>query len=422
MSWITGFRAWLRRRRRTRAAKKQKAMLREFVYLDEVSVFSLIASRLGPVATEFTETERASLKAEVAGVGGSSELGSQVLRKSTVQTTFKELYELEINSFAMRPVSENQRPPKVSIMNELISQKEILSADGWIVDPAKLARGQLLEVEVQLEAEDIFRVSSVVSAILEIIETNPEMFGVENKNVAQAKAVGRVLEKLLVGLVPLRGLAVDYEVLKQIKRPLYLVGVADQTLFWKDVRRILFSNARFRVLCRLAQNDIQNSWTPVKLAHILDLIRPGLGKEVDNLGSVVLASMVNASKTEQNTDRKKLMRDALIGYAKLLAEHHGQTISDNELSQAALLSEKQCNSFGSLEERRNAFDAIATFLSARLQLEWDRVVIAQYRAVALVDAGLDLSGKATSLGLADSTSPDVSEKRFLDSEFVAIYW
>jgi len=418
-------------------------MLREFVYLDEVSVFSLIASRLGPVATEFTETERASLKAEVAGVGGSSELGSQVLRKSTVQTTFKELYELEINSFAMRPVSENQRPPKVSIMNELISQKEILSADGWIVDPAKLARGQLLEVEVQLEAEDIFRVSSVVSAILEIIETNPEMFGVENKNVAQAKAVGRVLEKLLVGLVPLRGLAVDYEVLKvdarewivhrnllkglsetetQIKRPLYLVGVADQTLFWKDVRRILFSNARFRVLCRLAQNDIQNSWTPVKLAHILDLIRPGLGKEVDNLGSVVLASMVNASKTEQNTDRKKLMRDALIGYAKLLAEHHGQTISDNELSQAALLSEKQCNSFGSLEERRNAFDAIATFLSARLQLEWDRVVIAQYRAVALVDAGLDLSGKATSLGLADSTSPDVSEKRFLDSEFVAIYW
>ncbi|MCU1267571.1 MAG: hypothetical protein JWM21_3889 [Acidobacteria bacterium] len=418
-------------------------MLREFVYLDEISVFSLIASRLGPVATEFTETERASLKAEVAGAGGSYELGSQVLRKSTVQTTFKELYELEMNSFAMRPITEKQRPPKVNSLNDLMYQREILAAEGWIVDPSKLARGQLLEVEVQLEAEDIFRVSSVVSAILEIIETNPEMFGVENKNVAQAKAVGRVLEKLLVGLVPLRGLAVDYMVLKfddrewivhrnllkalseteaLSTRPLYLVGVADQTLFWKDVRRILFANARFRVLCRLAQNDIQNSWTPVKLAHILDLIRPGLGKEVDNLGSVVLASMVNASKTEQNTDRKKLMRDALIGYAKLLADHQGQTISDNELSQAGLLSEKQCNSFGSLEERRNAFDSIATFLSARLNLELDRIVIAQYRAVALVDAGLDLSGKPTSLGLADSTSPDVSEKRFLDSEFVAIYW
>ncbi len=36
-------------------------------------------------------------------------------------------------------------------------------------------------------------------------------------------------------------------------RPLYVVGVAEQGLFWKDLSRVLFSGARFRVLVRVGQ-------------------------------------------------------------------------------------------------------------------------------------------------------------------------
>jgi hypothetical protein len=444
LSLITRFRAWVRQRRRKQAAKSHKAVLREFVYLDEVSIYSLIASRLGPVATEFTETERASLKAEVAGAGSSAETGSQVLRKSTVQTTFKELYELEMNSFAIWPTYEKLKLPKINHIDDLMAMKEVLLADGWIIDPEKLARGQLLEIEVQLEAEDIFRVSSVVSAVLEIIEANPEMFGFDSSKMAQAKAFGLILEKLLVGLVPISGQATDYEIVRLEEKewivhrkllnelsgielsstyPLYVVGVAEQVLFWKDVRRILFSKARFRILCRLAQNGIQPSWTPVKLVHILDLVVPGLSNQVDSLGSVVLASMVNASKTDQNTDRKRLMRDALIGYATLLAGHYGKSITENDLSLSGLLSEQQCNSFGSQEERRKAFNEIATFIRGRFNLEMEPMDVAQFRAVALMDAGLDLLGQPMSLAASTDAPGSVSsEKRFLDTEFVAIYW
>lgn len=50
--------AWVARRRRRRAARQlEGAPLREFVYLDEVSVYSLVASRMGSVATEHTATE-----------------------------------------------------------------------------------------------------------------------------------------------------------------------------------------------------------------------------------------------------------------------------------------------------------------------------------------------------------------------------
>lgn len=54
-----GLSQWYRRRRRQRAFRKHSD-LREFIYLDDVSVFSLIASQLGPVATEFTNTEATS--------------------------------------------------------------------------------------------------------------------------------------------------------------------------------------------------------------------------------------------------------------------------------------------------------------------------------------------------------------------------
>ena len=388
-----------------------KAPLREFVYLDEVSVFSLLASRTGPIATEITKTEAFSLKSDAGGILGSSvETGSQVLRKSTIQTIFKELYELEKASLAIRPMDEALKPPAVATVNDLMVMRPMLMAEGWVIDPEKLVRGRLLEVEVQLEAEDIFRVREVISAVLEIIEENPAMFGIDpGSHIALVKSFGRMLEKLLVGLVPVSGYAIDHEVvrlqerewivhrkiLNQLseteqlqRRPLYVVGVAEQPLFWRDVRRILFSKARFRVLCRLAEDGIQHSWRPVKLAHVLDLVVPGLGNQIDTLGAGVLASIIRAGKTEPRIDRQQQMREALVYYARLFAERSGQSITEQELVDAGLLTEQQCNSYGGLMERREAFNAITTFLIQRFGIEREPMIIAEYRAEALEKAGL----------------------------------
>jgi hypothetical protein len=415
-------------------------------------VYSLIASRLGPIATEFTDTEKASLKVEVpSSFSGGVDIGSQVLRKSIVQTTFKEFYELEMDAFAMRPIKDDQKLPEINNLNDLMTKKEVLMTGGWIIEPEKLVRGQLLEVEVQLEAEDIFSVNEVISAFLEIFEEDFEMFGLDTGGgLIQVEAVGRILKNLLVGLVPIRGQATDYGIVEFEKkewivhrklleelpetelpssRPLYVVGVAERSLFWKDIRRILFSKTRFRVLCRLTQVGLQDSWTPVKLAHVLDLVIPGLGNQIDALGSGVLASMGKTRHTNQSVERKQqLMHNALITYAKLLADHYHRGITTQDLSEVGLLSKQYCNSFASQKERREAFDAIATFLLGRFDLEREPSVVAQYRTDALINAGMDFSGQPMPLLVSDDVpSDDVlvaapSEERFLDSEFVAIYW
>jgi hypothetical protein len=422
-------------------------MLREFVYLDEVSVYSLIASRLGPIATDFTETETASLKIEAPGsIGGSAEIGSQVLRKSIVQTTFKELYELEMRSFAIRPIQECQKPPRILDLGDPMAGMDVSAVDGWILDPDTLTRGQLLEIEVQLEAEDVFRMSAVVSAVLEIIEEDSELVEpAPPDRLIQAKSANRILGKLLAGLVPIRGYSTEYVVVSfgakewivhrrfldtlptakvHSQRPLCVVGVAEESLFWKDIRRVLFSKAHYRVLCRITQDGLQDSWTPVKLADVLDSVAPGLGDQINLSGSGVLASMARTSKTGQSAELKRqLMHRALVYYATSLTGHYGRSITAQDLSAAGLLSEQHCSTYSSQKERREAFDAVATFLLDRFGLEREPLVVAQYRAVALADAGLDFAGQPMPLVASDDIPSKMSpQERFLDSEFVAIYW
>jgi hypothetical protein len=305
MNLFTRLRVWLRRWRWKQEFESQNDVpLREFVYLDEVSVYSLMASRHGPIPAEFTDTQSVSSQEEIGSSLGASSViakaefnsrmstsqtqGSQVLRRSTVQTTFKTLYEQELksDSLAMRPISEDMEPPEIVSLDDLIAKREELESRGWIVDPVKLMRGQLFEVEVRLEAEAIFQFSAVVSAVLEIVQDDPETFGIDrDETFDQVSAVNRVLEKLLVGLVPVRGHAEDYEVVELggqewivhrrllnvlagtnslTTSPLYVVGVAERSLFWKDIRRVLFSSARFRVLCRMGQDNLQKrlSWFP----------------------------------------------------------------------------------------------------------------------------------------------------------------
>lgn len=462
MSFLTRFQLWFRQWRRRRVAKNKMGALREFVYLDEVSVYSLMASRLGPIATEFTDTETNSLQSEVgssigAGVGiakadvnsrilNSQTNGTQVLRKSIIQTAFKDLYEYEIDSLSIKPASSVLTSPKIFSMNDLLVAIQS-SVDGyWIINPEKLSRGELCELEVQLEADPIFRVNAVASAILEILEEDAEAFGLDaNGDLNQMKSVGRILEKLLGGLVPIRGKAIDYCVVElegkewivnrklfqdlpstdqPVTYPVFIVGVAEQALFWKDLRRILFSNARYRVLCRIGQTGLQTSWTPVKLAHVLESVVPGFTSQINSVGSSALTSMIDSNKATQGTVLKQqLMHDALLSYAELITNHFQIDLAQPDKDQIKLLAAQHCVSFGTQKARREAFESLTTHLIENFEIKVEPLIFAQYRAVALVDAGLDLTGKPIPLASADNiVSPTVSHDRFIDSEFVAIYW
>jgi hypothetical protein len=482
MRLLTRLRVWWRRRKlRAEARKQQAPPLREFVYLDEVSVYSLNASRLGSVAADFTETRSSSLQSEVGaslgtGVPGASTAGlnsrllsgqsreSQATRTATVQSAFKEFYEfeLELDSFAMRPVPEDRTPPEVRGAQSLAAQTRKAAPDGWVVNPEALRRGRLVEAEVELEADATFRTSAVIAAMVGIVESEPGMFGDAVKDgPAQGKAIRRVLEELLAGLVPVRGRVVDYEVvvieggewivhrrlLDQltgtdglVKRPLYVVGVAEQGLFWKDLRRVLFSDARFRVLVRMGQTGLRDSWTPVKLAHVIEPVAPDLAKQLNGFGPEMIAAMSEGTAgADPGAElEQRLGQRALVAYAESLAARNGHELDAADFRELEPIAEENGISFDTALRRQQAFGEVTSFLQGRYGWRADPEAEAECRSVALRESGLDTFGQPALPAATDGISAAIltsdhlrpndapatadTNDRYLDSEIVAIYW
>lgn len=435
--------------------------MREFVYLDDVSVYSLIASRLGPVAAEFTATESNSLRSEIGSSGavsagvakaevssrveGTQTSGSQVVRHSIVQATFKELFELEEDRLVLRATAPSGDVPVVKTAASLKTAANAGGITPWIVDAAALRRGELLEVQVELEAEAIYRMSATLSALIEIVEESPELVGLaDREGVLQGMTASRVLERLLAGLVPLRGRAIDYrrmtvagkdwlvheEVLAQLPetnelslQPVHVVGVAEEDLFWKDIRRVAFSHSRFVVMCRVNRDGLQATWTPVKLVQVLEEFLPDLARQLDQASRGLLTAMAESDALDADSElRERHMRAALVEYAGALAAHHGHSVGEADLSEAELPTREQCSDSESLEARRAAFRAVSEHLQKRYGIARDPLVEAQFRAAALLDNGLGAGALGQSSRSGAAPPPAEPSECYLDAEFVAIYW
>jgi hypothetical protein len=455
-----GLGQWYRRRRRQRAFKKHPD-LREFVYLDDVSVFSLIASQLGPVATEFTSTEAASLQGEISGTFGanigikkaeaSSRLHteqtqtSQVVRRSIIQNTFNELRDQVTSKDLVLSVEGPELRMDALAGARTLDQIHQVAPRG-VVSPEVLERGELIEVDVELEADPIFKVNAAVSAVIEIVQETPQLFGDDvMASMADARAMQKIIDRLLTGLVPIRGRLIDYytvelggerrivrrEVADALPtsagwrvRPLYLVGVASEALFWKDVRLVLFSKTKHRVMCRLSHDGVQERWTASKLVEVLASTFPQIGDQLDDAIDAALAALdATTGQTDTLDEREIRVREALIGYGQAIAEAHGHEITATDLAHVGFPRFEDVKGFGDLATRRLAFASVAETVATRFGLSLDPDELPSLRSASLLKAGLDLTGQAiTSAAPHVGSSTDAPDGMFLEAQFVAIYW
>jgi len=174
---------WTRRQDR-RTAEERELELREFVYLDEVSVTSLLSSRLGKMPSEFTDTLTNATKAELnssiqasaavlkSGIGSrlesTSSEDSRIVSKATIQASFKRWYSEEKGSLALRPISPTEPVPSTEqVAKALSSANHDVELTPWVIPPWQLRRGRLAEVEVELQADPTFRASVLFRRFVE---------------------------------------------------------------------------------------------------------------------------------------------------------------------------------------------------------------------------------------------------------------
>lgn len=421
-------------------------LLREFVYLDEVSVISLLSSQVGEIKSEVSSATTLAEQAELtSGISASSgvakaEVGSkyqttssfatQITRKSNIQSKFRDLIDAIDPTFALYLRDATPEDSKRNL-------KELISDPDLCRPTTSFVRGDLIEVTVELEADPVFKLSTILSEVYDLGVQYPELLGASNLPPEMAEMV-KVFDKLLSGLVPVRGQSVDYLVISHdgeqyvvrnstakllgiAGTPLTVVGVTDQGSYWKDLRRILFTKARFTMLCRIDKDGVQHDWTPVKLADVFSDAVPGLG----NL-TVAMNEMTDAML--QGADHHEVANNgigpALTHYAdRLLSRPDVAMSSENSDRLRALISSSAQLRDHDLEGQRILFDEVTTLVGVQITPQEG----VELRRESRLASGLTLFGQSSATSSRSDRSrplggPGTLNDTLLDVEIVAIYW
>jgi hypothetical protein len=204
---------------------------------------------------------------------------------------------------------------------------------------------------------------------------------------------------------------------------LYVVGVTERELFWRDIRRVLFSHSRYSVLCRLGRDGPQSSWTPVKLVDVLKEVSSDLGAGIQEVGGYLDRQHEQGPDAVDDQAREAAMRRALSTYAEDIVRQHGHEPTAEDLAALDLESESQGGEHATREGRRATFAELSARLEARFGFQAEPLVAAQLRAAALDAAGFDLEGNLREpAGKEERPDSPAEAPRYLDSNIVAIYW
>jgi hypothetical protein len=449
---------WRSRRRRAKAVAEvsEKRPLREFVYLDEVSLRSLLVSQKDTIPETVSRAMSVAEEAELSGnlsatvkVVGKAEAGSryktsnsntvQSSRKAIVQTLFNELRNEKGLNYALVVRTEPvQKVKSVEAISNTVSPY-------MAVPVSCFERGVPVEIEVTLEVDPVFKLGTLISEYTAMAEEYPAMFdqaGVAGQAMLrETQPVNKILQRLLAGLIPIRARAVHYSVvtvgegeyivhndaiadLDVERRPLEVVGVTEHLGYWKDIRRVLFSAGKFTMLCRVSRDGLHKTWTPVKLADLFREVAPTLVDQINEASRAGVSGM-GASATEDTHD--EVLARALHAYKDKLLVASGSNLDTSvEVELVTTIAELAVES-ASPSKQRQAFAKIGELINTAVGESSVRGEADLHaRQEAREETGLSLfpslEVQPSTPRSRVSTSHDEKDERLLDVEVVAIYW
>lgn len=455
---------WFKQRQEKKndaAAQESKNELREFIYLDEVSVTSLLSARDGAIPKEFKDSTGSVTKADVAGQAeagvapfkarvnskfeSTRSANSEVVSKATVQTLVNRLFEIERDRLVLRTnLPASSRPSRADAQRILLG--ELTPAEKyWVVAAADLDRGQLAEIEVELETDPVFQLSTILSTVKELTEESEDLraqFG-EKEMLEGLFSINNVIEKMMVGLIPLKCRVVDYVVVgtghgrKVVHRctfddldtelgftatPLYLVGDTQKDLYWKDIRRVLFTQSRFRVLCRLNGRGVSDRWNPLKLADALSRVDPLLSEKLSQFGVMAVGAFSGTATIGTRVEESRT--GALYEYGELVAEALGFSLDPEAVAELGILALENQNVFKSAITASIAFNPIKEYVELRAGNALTSDEHARLRQVASRKNGLLIDGTSANPNTFDGflSSQPRPDENLIEAEIIAIYW
>lgn len=453
--------AW--RRWRQRQAWEQRR--REFVYLDEVSVTSLVAARHGSVAESFKHTLSSVNSAEsgssltvatapaTLGAGLTSRTSSsrtttqEVVRRAVVQGTFRTLRIGDSDlRLSVEDQSQRSRPTAVETVGELARYLDKLEKQRRAVRASDLQRGDVVEVRVELRAERTYQITAAVTSILDLVQGRTSLFGISEAQVAEMSPVLELLPRLLVDLVPIaarvtshRRVVLDNEPwlidasmiapgsqLDEEAQEVVVAGVTELPLYWKDVRRVLFDGSTYTVYARVAKPGLESTWSPVKLADVFDTISQEIGNQIRVLPLAFDSAATSGNGAAEISVPEVLRTHGLVPFGRDLAGLASRNLNEDDLQEAAAAAAERIPTLEALtdvgavraafEEVVRTVESAAPLPRGRIDRELVRTLREAHQTVAQLKAAL------AAVVAPESSATQVAHPNLLEVEFIAIYW
>ena len=356
---------------------------------------------------------------------------TQTETKATVQSWFRELYETP-NILGLQPLEDDAQTITVK------SPADIIPGDhpNYCIKSNELQRGVLIELKVLLATDPYFNIVTSISELYKLSENISDLNGYFDIEWIE------LLQQLLAGLVPIKAEILDYRALKAgddtylvhedkaelveestQKIKVNLVGVTELSAYWKDIRRVLFSNQEFRILCRISRPGLVQDWNPIKLLDLFGNVFPR--KEIHNLKETLKLLSYNvdaASTAETDNDANSKMGLALEEYIKSSCKHARREIGKDEVK--GIIGKVLKGNFdeGSMGDRKVLYGKVDGEL-ASLKIDVPPDIRVTLRESSSEKAGL--SHKLFTLASSEAKKVEeksVAEELFIEAEIIAIYW
>lgn len=346
------------RRIKLRLGLVDEPPLREFVYLDETAVISLIASTTGGVTEQQSTLKRSQISSSItsnlsakggaasAGLGSSisatQEKSSEVVRRYVIQSNFTELYDLRKDDLRMSDQIDSQDAVIASSPNN--TTDSIDSLDGLYVQKQNLERGHLIELDVKLGSHDIYKIYKALDLFYDIFESLPNWSEVsaemENENVSvdDFEKLIELIDKFLTGLVPIVGHVQNYGLVhKDDEAHIYqkstldaagieyetisIVGFVEEDKLWEDSSRFLFEESEYTAYCRVEDVKVSDEWVPLKLMDVVESISSETSESIQNLPEMFRLDSTNGSPSVSKETNQELVREEVEQYIDRVTEN-----------------------------------------------------------------------------------------------------
>jgi len=393
--------------------------LREFIYLDEVSVVSLLASltrELTEARTDIDMTEnrkrwRFRLKAALSHLpvvgGGSASRETvnvdrdteEVVRRSQIESKFDELY---AETSPHLQLTEKDTKSGVSVSN--------------------LSKGGLLEVDVEFSGHELFHYYKAFQYLIDVAEDAEYEFDNQEKQAIE------LMGSLFGDQIPVIGELENYVLVdgaiqekdengdREDAESLWIAGTLDPEMLWQEPSQFLYEENEFTAYVRVSEAQIQKDWDPIKLTRVIKSISKTIGNQ---LSSVIDAAFSQAKEEFYTAELEEDAPDDLV------REHHNEYFDymeeDGDLSLSSDRREEllvTAYSETTIQPDESNFELETRLLRELTQVvedeadvNLDRDTLAQRRSRIINNEE----------GVADSDS-NTSNRNYLEVSFVAVYW